>query len=76
MSLRGILVQVHANGIHCRSFSLLPGQKRFAAYLIPTLNLQNDGGMNRLQISKFNSNFYLQQVRILHLDVKVLNGQL
>ena len=33
---------------------------------------QNDGGMNRLQII----NFYILQVRILHLNVNVENGQL
>ena len=32
--------------------------------------------MKRLQICMFDSDFYLQQVRILHLDVKVKNVQL
>ena len=35
-----------------------------------------DGGINRLQIINFDSNFYIQQIIILHLDVKVENGQL
>ena len=30
-----------------------------------------DGGMKRIQICVFDSDFYLQQVRILHLEVKV-----
>ena len=32
--------------------------------------------MKRLQICMLDSDFYLQQVRILHLDVKVENVQL
>ena len=35
-----------------------------------------DGGMKRLQICMFDSVFYLQQVQILHLVVKVKNVQL
>ena len=35
----------------------------------------NDGGMNCLQISNFDSNFYVQKVWISHLDVKVENGE-
>ena len=35
-----------------------------------------DGGMNHLLISYFDSNFYLKQVKILHFDVRVENGQL
>ena len=35
-----------------------------------------NGGMNRLQICMFDSDFHLQQVRILNLDVKVKNVQL
>ena len=36
---------------------------------------QNDGGMNRLQISNFDSNFFILQVKISHLNVNVENGQ-
>ena len=36
----------------------------------------NDGGMNCLQISNFDSNFYILQFRILYLDVKFQNGQI
>ena len=35
-----------------------------------------DGGMKRLQICMFNSDFYLQQVPILHLEVNVKKVQL
>ena len=35
-----------------------------------------DGCMKHLQICMFESYFYLQQVKILHLDVKVENVQL
>ena len=31
---------------------------------------QKDGGMKRLQMCMFDSDFYLQQVRILHLECK------
>ena len=38
--------------------------------------LWDDGGMTCLQISYFDSNFFLLQVRILHFEVKVENVQL
>ena len=40
------------------------------------LDLNGDGGMKRLPICMFDSDFCLQQVRILHLDVKVENVEL
>ena len=43
---------------------------------IVTSPILDDGGMKRLQICMFDSDFYLQQVQILHLDVKVENVQL
>ena len=36
----------------------------------------HDGSMKCLQICMFDSDFYLQQISILHLDVKVKNVQL
>ena len=41
-----------------------------------SFSLLIDGGMKHLQICMFDSDFYLHQVRILHLDVKFENVQL
>ena len=42
----------------------------------PMTGSKKDGGVKRLQICVFDIDFYLQQVRILHLDVRVENVQL
>ena len=40
-------------------------------------NMMQDGSMQHLQISNFDSNFYtILQVQILHFDIKVEIGQL
>ena len=54
------------NGMVCAKIYILN--------LVSSLN--KDGSMKNLQICMFDSDFYLQQVRILHLDVKVENVQL